>query len=178
MLPPQRLLGDSEVPLSIHPFWDWLVKEEMLSDRSLNITILDVRRIIRHFRDGVFFPREILALDDSCELARRVGIVASLHEVIAKQKNKKRSANNYCQTVGTFRRRAPGSKTEENIFSSPGAGGAGCPRRRGVPPDPNLRPTGRLETDSGRCITGTDILGRKHIIIPVTHMPDALKPCR
>ena len=78
MLPPQRLLGDSEVPPSIHPFWDWLVEEEMLSDRSLNITILDVRRIIRHFRDGVFFPREILALDDSGELARRVGIVASL----------------------------------------------------------------------------------------------------
>ena len=78
MLPPQGLLGYSKVPLSIHPFWDWLIKEEMLSDRSLNITILDVRRIIRHFRDGVFFPREILALDDSCELARLVGIVASL----------------------------------------------------------------------------------------------------
>jgi hypothetical protein len=78
MLPPQRLVGYSEVPPSIHPFWDWLVKEEMLSDRSLDITILDVRRIIRHFRDGVFFPREILALDDSCELARRVDIVASL----------------------------------------------------------------------------------------------------
>ena len=77
MLPPQRLLGYSEVSSSIHPFGDWFVKEEMLSDRSLNITILDVRRIIRHFRDGVFFPREILALDDSCELARRVGIIAS-----------------------------------------------------------------------------------------------------
>ena len=50
----------------------------MLSDRSLNIAILDVRQIIRHFRDRFFFPRKILALDDSCELARRVGIVASL----------------------------------------------------------------------------------------------------
>jgi hypothetical protein len=50
----------------------------MLSDRSLNITIRDVHWIIRHFRNGIFFPREILALDDSCELARLVGIVASL----------------------------------------------------------------------------------------------------
>jgi hypothetical protein len=50
----------------------------MLSDRSLNITIRDVRWIIRHFRNRIFFAREILALDDSCELAQRVSIVASL----------------------------------------------------------------------------------------------------
>jgi hypothetical protein len=37
-----------------------------------------MRRIISHSGDGVFFPREILALDDACELARRVGIVAGL----------------------------------------------------------------------------------------------------
>ena len=78
MLPPQRLLGYSEVPPSIHPFWDGLVKEKVLSDRGLNIAIRDVRRIICHFCDGVFFPREILALTYSGELARLVGIVASL----------------------------------------------------------------------------------------------------
>ena len=50
----------------------------MLSDRSLNITIWDVHWIISHFRNGIFFPREILVMDDSCELARHVGIVASL----------------------------------------------------------------------------------------------------
>jgi hypothetical protein len=50
----------------------------MLTDRSLNITIRDVRWIIRHLRNGIFFSREILVLDDSCELARCVGIVASL----------------------------------------------------------------------------------------------------
>ena len=50
----------------------------MLSDRGLNIAIRDVRRIICHFRDGVSFPREIPALAYSGELARLVGIVASL----------------------------------------------------------------------------------------------------
>jgi hypothetical protein len=78
MLPPQRLLGYSEVPPSIHPFWDGLVKEKVLSDRGLDIAIRDVRRIISYSCDGVFFPREILALAYSGELARRVGIVASL----------------------------------------------------------------------------------------------------
>ena len=34
ILPPQRLLGYSEVPPSIHPFWDWLVKEEMLRGKE------------------------------------------------------------------------------------------------------------------------------------------------
>ena len=78
MLPPQGLLGYSEVPPSIHPFCDGLLKEKVLSDRGLNIAIRDVRRIICHFRDGVFFPREILVLTYSGELARLVGIVASL----------------------------------------------------------------------------------------------------
>ena len=84
VLPPQLLLGYSEVPTSIHLCWDWLVKKEMLSDRSLNITIRDVHWIIRHCRNGILFPREILALDDSCKLARRVGIAASLRsDVVA-----------------------------------------------------------------------------------------------
>jgi hypothetical protein len=66
-----------------------------------------------------------------------------------------------CQLNGVFpifRRRAPGSKTEEKYSAGQAAGGAGCPRRRrlpqthlrltrrGVPPDPNLRLTCRLET--------------------------------
>jgi hypothetical protein len=67
VLPPQLLLGYLEVPASIHRFWDWLVEEKMLSDRSLNITIRDVRWVIRHSRNRIFFPREILALHDSCE---------------------------------------------------------------------------------------------------------------
>ena len=50
----------------------------MLPDQGLNIAIRDVSRIICHFRDGVFFPREILALTYSGELARLVGLVASL----------------------------------------------------------------------------------------------------
>ena len=78
------VLGYSEVPPSIHPFWDGLVKEKVLSDRGLGIAIRDMRRIISHSGDGVFFPREILALDDSCKLARRVGIAASLRsDVVA-----------------------------------------------------------------------------------------------
>jgi hypothetical protein len=78
VLPPQRLFGYSEVPSSIHPCWDGLVKEKVLSDRGLDIAIRDVRRIISHSCDGVFFLREILALAYSGELARRIGIVASL----------------------------------------------------------------------------------------------------
>ncbi len=78
MLPPQRLFGYSEVPTPIHPFWDGLVKEKVFSDRGLNIAVLNVRRIISHSCDGVFFPREILALAYSGELVQSIGIVASL----------------------------------------------------------------------------------------------------
>ena len=53
--------------MSIHLFWDWLIKEEVLSDSGLNIKILDVRWVICHSRNGILFPGEILAFDDSCE---------------------------------------------------------------------------------------------------------------
>jgi hypothetical protein len=78
MLPPQGLLGYSKVPLSIRPFWDGPVEKKMLSDRCLNITVRDMRRIVSRSGVGVSFPREILASDDSGELSQHVGISARL----------------------------------------------------------------------------------------------------
>ena len=64
VLPPQWLLGYSEVTASIHRFWDRLMEEEVLSDGSLNMTVWDVRGVICHSCNRIFFPREILVLDD------------------------------------------------------------------------------------------------------------------
>ena len=49
------------------PFWDRLVEKEVLSNRSLNIAIWDVLGIIRRPRNGIFFPREILTLNNPYE---------------------------------------------------------------------------------------------------------------
>ena len=35
----------------MHRCWDRLMEEEVLSNRSLNITVWDVRRVIRHSRN-------------------------------------------------------------------------------------------------------------------------------
>jgi hypothetical protein len=40
------------------------VKEEVLSNRSLNIAIWDVFGIIRCPRNGIFFPWDVLPLND------------------------------------------------------------------------------------------------------------------
>ena len=53
--------------MPIHCFWDRLVEKEVLPNRSLNIAVWDVFWIICHPRKGIFFPREILTLNNSCE---------------------------------------------------------------------------------------------------------------
>jgi len=64
--------------LSICRFWNWLVKEEVLSNRSLNIAIWDVLGIIRCPRNGIFFPWEVLPLNDPYEPLCHLGFIASL----------------------------------------------------------------------------------------------------
>jgi hypothetical protein len=54
------------------------VKEEVLSNRSLNIAIWDVLGIIRCPRNGIFFPWEILPLNVPYEPICHLGFIASL----------------------------------------------------------------------------------------------------
>ena len=73
-----QVKDNSEVPLSVPHSRDWFAEDEVLSDRSLDIAVRDMRWIIRCPRKGIFLPREILALNDSCEASRCVGVSASL----------------------------------------------------------------------------------------------------
>jgi hypothetical protein len=50
--------------------WNWLVKQKMLSDRVVYIAVRNVCWIIRHPSNGISFPYEIFAWDDSCEFPR------------------------------------------------------------------------------------------------------------
>ena len=52
------------------------MEEEALSNRSLNIAIWDVLGIIRCPRNGIFFPREILPLNDPYEPICHLGFIA------------------------------------------------------------------------------------------------------
>ena len=60
------------------PIWNRLVKQEVLSNRSLNIAIWDVLGIIRCPRNGSFFPWEVLPLNDPYEPICHLGFIASL----------------------------------------------------------------------------------------------------
>ena len=54
------------------------MKEEVLSNRSLNIAIWDVLGIICCPRNGIFFPWEVLPLNDPYEPICHLGFIASL----------------------------------------------------------------------------------------------------
>ena len=64
--------------MSIYRSWNRLVKEEVLSNRSLNIAIWDVFGIIRCPRNGIFSPWEVLPLNDPYEPICHLGFIASL----------------------------------------------------------------------------------------------------
>ena len=78
MLPPQGLRGYPKVPLSVCCSWNRLVKEEVSSNRGIDIAVWDVLRIIRCPRYRISFPREILPLNNPDEFLCHLGFLVSL----------------------------------------------------------------------------------------------------
>jgi hypothetical protein len=56
--------------VSVLCVWNRLVKQKVLSDRGVYIAVRNVCWIIRHSSNGISFPCEIFASDDSCESLR------------------------------------------------------------------------------------------------------------
>ena len=64
--------------MSVYCLWNWLVKKEMLSNSILNIAVWDVLWIIHCSRYGIFFPLEILQLNDPDKILCHLGFIISL----------------------------------------------------------------------------------------------------